>query len=42
MEEVLIPAGLIRYCVLILSVGLAGIFISGIFWVLTQIAKESW
>jgi hypothetical protein len=36
-----IPAGLITMCVLIVAIGMVGIAISGILWVLTQIAEES-
>ena len=35
-----IPAELITMCVLILSIGMVGIAISGILWVLTQIAED--
>jgi len=36
-----IPASLITMCVLVLAIGMVGIAISGILWVLTQIAAES-
>ena len=35
-----IPAELIAFAVLIISIGMAGIAISGILWVLTQIAED--
>jgi|TARA_R110000803_G_scaffold44400_4_gene94033 hypothetical protein len=38
---VAIPADLIAFCVLIVSIGMIGIAVSGILWVLTQIAKDN-
>ena len=35
-----IPSGLIAFSVLIVSIGMIGIAISGILWVLTQIAED--
>jgi hypothetical protein len=35
-----IPADLIAFCVLVMSIGMVGIAISGILWVLTQIAED--
>ena len=35
-----IPAELIAFAVLIISIGMAGIAVSGILWVLTQIAED--
>ena len=37
---VAIPADLIAFCVLIVSIGVAGIFISGLLWILNQIAED--
>jgi hypothetical protein len=36
-----IPPDLITFCVLIMSIGMVGIAISGILWVLTQIAEDT-
>jgi hypothetical protein len=35
-----IPADLIAFCVLIVSIGMVGIAISGLLWILTQLAKD--
>ena len=36
-----IPAGLISMCVLILGIGMVGIAISGVLWMLTQLITGS-
>ncbi len=40
MEVVVLPAGVVTACVLIISIGVAGIFISGLLWILNQIAED--
>tara|TARA_R110000803_G_C11890009_1_gene310803 strand:- start:159 stop:284 length:126 start_codon:yes stop_codon:yes gene_type:complete len=36
----MIPAGLVAYCVLVVSIGMVGIAVAGAFWVLTKFLEE--